>query len=303
MSDVAIVGLGIHPFGRHPGVSGLEMAAVAARRALGGRGRRLGGDRLRGRRVGRRRQRRHVGRRARAHRPAVHQRQERLRDRRHGAHDGARDARSPALPSSRSWSASTSTPGRVQPAPRGLGPRLLVRRDRADADHAVLRHEDPALHGRARDQAVHAREGRGKAFATARSTQRVAAHAALREDVLESRDGEPPLTQYMFCSPGEGAVALVLARGASASSSLASRCSCAPSRFVRVASDRSRSSARRFRSSRAVADGRRGRGGLRAGRASGPGTSMSPRCRTPSRARRSCTSPRPASASTASRRR
>jgi acetyl-CoA C-acetyltransferase len=34
MSDVAVVGLGIHPFGRHPGVSGLEMAAVAARAAL-----------------------------------------------------------------------------------------------------------------------------------------------------------------------------------------------------------------------------------------------------------------------------
>jgi acetyl-CoA acetyltransferase len=32
--DVAIVGLGIHPFGRHEGVSGLEMAAIAARRAL-----------------------------------------------------------------------------------------------------------------------------------------------------------------------------------------------------------------------------------------------------------------------------
>jgi acetyl-CoA C-acetyltransferase len=32
--DVAVVGLGIHPFGRHPGVSGLEMAAYAARAAL-----------------------------------------------------------------------------------------------------------------------------------------------------------------------------------------------------------------------------------------------------------------------------
>src|SRR6185312_16382394 len=31
---VAVVGVGIHPFGRHPGVSGLEMAAVAARAAL-----------------------------------------------------------------------------------------------------------------------------------------------------------------------------------------------------------------------------------------------------------------------------
>jgi acetyl-CoA C-acetyltransferase len=32
--DIAVVGLGIHPFGRHPGVSGLEMAAHAARAAL-----------------------------------------------------------------------------------------------------------------------------------------------------------------------------------------------------------------------------------------------------------------------------
>ena len=34
MTDVAIVGLGIHPFGRHEGVSGLEMGAIAARRGL-----------------------------------------------------------------------------------------------------------------------------------------------------------------------------------------------------------------------------------------------------------------------------
>jgi acetyl-CoA C-acetyltransferase len=33
-AEVAVVGLGIHPFGRHPGVSGLQMAAVAARAAL-----------------------------------------------------------------------------------------------------------------------------------------------------------------------------------------------------------------------------------------------------------------------------
>ena len=34
MTDVAIVGLGIHPFGRHEGVTGLQMGAIAARRAL-----------------------------------------------------------------------------------------------------------------------------------------------------------------------------------------------------------------------------------------------------------------------------
>jgi acetyl-CoA C-acetyltransferase len=32
--EVAVVGAGIHPFGRHPGASGLQMAAVAARAAL-----------------------------------------------------------------------------------------------------------------------------------------------------------------------------------------------------------------------------------------------------------------------------
>src|SRR6266700_550008 len=32
--DVGLLGIGIHPFCRHPGVSGLQMAAVAARAAL-----------------------------------------------------------------------------------------------------------------------------------------------------------------------------------------------------------------------------------------------------------------------------
>src|SRR5207237_7347028 len=34
------------------------------------------------------------------------------------------------------------------------------------------------------------------------------------QEILASRMVNHPLTQYMFCSPGEGAVALVLARGA-----------------------------------------------------------------------------------------
>ena len=33
MSDVAIVGIGMHEFGRHEGVSGMEQGAVAVRRA------------------------------------------------------------------------------------------------------------------------------------------------------------------------------------------------------------------------------------------------------------------------------
>ena len=31
--DVAIVGIGIHPFGRHEGVSGMEQGAIAIRKA------------------------------------------------------------------------------------------------------------------------------------------------------------------------------------------------------------------------------------------------------------------------------
>jgi len=34
MTDVAIVGIGMHPFGRHEGVSGMDQGAVAVRRAL-----------------------------------------------------------------------------------------------------------------------------------------------------------------------------------------------------------------------------------------------------------------------------
>jgi acetyl-CoA acetyltransferase len=32
--EIGIIGIGIHPFGRHPETSGLGMAAVAARAAL-----------------------------------------------------------------------------------------------------------------------------------------------------------------------------------------------------------------------------------------------------------------------------
>ena len=83
--DVAVVGVGIHPFGRHEGVTGLQMAAVAARRALADAGVRweevdfaAGGSDAGG-------QRRHLRLQPRPHRPAVHQRQERLRHRRLGA--------------------------------------------------------------------------------------------------------------------------------------------------------------------------------------------------------------------------
>ena len=36
--DVAIIGIGLYPFGRHEGVSALEMGVAAARTALGDAG-------------------------------------------------------------------------------------------------------------------------------------------------------------------------------------------------------------------------------------------------------------------------
>ena len=60
MSDVAIVGIGMHPFGRHP-ISGREQGAIAARRALADAGIDVVRRRVRLRRLVGRRRRRHDG--------------------------------------------------------------------------------------------------------------------------------------------------------------------------------------------------------------------------------------------------
>jgi acetyl-CoA C-acetyltransferase len=53
-----------------------------------------------------------------------------------------------------------------------------------------------------------------KAFANGARNEHAWRRTPLSEDeILSSRMVNHPLTQYMFCSPGEGAVALVLARG------------------------------------------------------------------------------------------
>jgi acetyl-CoA acetyltransferase len=54
-----------------------------------------------------------------------------------------------------------------------------------------------------------------KAFANGARNENAWRRSPLsEEEILSSRMVNHPLTQYMFCSPGEGAVALVLARGA-----------------------------------------------------------------------------------------
>ena len=137
--DVAVVGVGIHPFGRHDGVTGLEMGAIAARRALADAGIAwqdidfaAGGSDAAGNadtsvsmlgltgvpfinvKNGCA-----TGGSALTHRP---------RDARLGRGRGRARGRLRQAPARG-----------VQPAAGGLGHRLLVRRDRADAHDAVLR--------------------------------------------------------------------------------------------------------------------------------------------------------------------
>ena len=70
-----------------------------------------------------------------------------------------------------------------------------------------------------------------------------------------------PLTQYMFCSPGEGGVALVLCRADRARATPPRRCTCGRCRSGPAGSDRSRCSAPGCRPSRA--EGPTSRGGAR----------------------------------------
>ena len=122
-----------------------------------------------------------------------------------------------------------------------------------------------------------------------------------RQAILDSAMVNYPLTQYMFCSPGEGAVALVLARG-----DLAHRYPAAPV-FIEAAVMRTR----RYGSfevfspclSPQSVPARQPRPLPPPSRPPvwGRATSTWRRCRTPSRVPRSCTWQRPGSASTASR--
>ena len=205
MSDVAIVGAGIHPFGRHPGVTGLEMAATAARSALADAG--LGWEDI---------------------------------DFAAGGSDSAGNADTSvsvlgltglpfinvkngcatggtALTTAHAMLASGAAevalvvgfdkhpPGAFNPLPGGVGHRLLVRRDRPDADHPVLRDEDPALHGRARHQHLDARQGRVEGVQQRRAQpKRLAAQAAVRGRGAGVEDGQPPADAVHVLLAGRG---------------------------------------------------------------------------------------------------
>src|SRR5690349_9407861 len=215
MSDeIAIIGAGIHPFGRHPGVSGLEMAAQAARAALRDAG--LGWDEI---------------------------------DFAAGGSDSAGNADTSvsvlgltgvpfinvkngcatggsALTTAHAMLAAGSAdvalvvgfdkhpPGAFNPLPEewGIGSWygetglmlttqfFAMKIQRYMSEHGI-------------SQSTLAKVA-AKAFRNGSVNPNAWRRQPLSEqEILSSRMVNHPLTQYMFCSPGEGAVALVLARG------------------------------------------------------------------------------------------
>ena len=213
--DVAVVGLGIHAFGRHPGVSGLEMAAHAIRAALADAG--IGWEQV---------------------------------DFAAGGSDSAGNADTmvsvlgltgvpfinvkngcatggSALSTAHAMLLAGSAevavvvgfdkhpPGAFNPLPEewGIGSWygetglmlttqfFAMKIQRYMGEHGI-------------SESTLAKVA-AKAFENGSRNPNAWRRQALSEDdVLGSRMVNDPLRQYMFCSPGEGAVALVLARGA-----------------------------------------------------------------------------------------
>jgi acetyl-CoA C-acetyltransferase len=216
---VAVVGLGIHPFGRHPGVSGLEMAAIAARAALADAG--IGWQEV---------------------------------DFAAGGSDAAGNADTTvsvlgltgvpfinvrngcatggsALTTAHAMLSAGSAeialvvgfdkhpPGAFNPLPEdwGLGSWygetglmlttqfFAMKIQRYMAEHGISESTLAKVASKAFDNG-------------SRNPNAWRRRPLSEEEVLASKMVNHPLTQYMFCSPGEGAVALVLARGERAKS-------------------------------------------------------------------------------------
>ena len=212
--DVAVVGVGMHPFGRHEGVTGLQMAAIAARRALADAGVRweevdfaAGGSDAGGNADT------SVASLGLTGLPFINVK--------NGCATGGS-----ALTTAHAMLVSGQAeialvvgfdkhpPGAFNPLPEdwGIGSWygetglmlttqfFAMKIQRYMAEHAIT----PSTLAKVA----------AKAFANGSRNPNAWRRKPLSEDeVLASKMVNHPLTQYMFCSPGEGAVALVLARG------------------------------------------------------------------------------------------
>jgi len=212
--EVAVVGLGIHPFGRHEGVTGLQMAAVAARRALDDAGVRwedidfaAGGS--------------DAGGNADTSVAALGLTGLPFINVKNGCATGG-SALTTANAMLTSGAAEVALvvgfdkhpPGAFNPLPEewGIGSWygetglmlttqfFAMKIQRYMADHGISESTLAKVASKAFDNgALNPNAWRRKPLT--------------EDEVLGSKMVNNPLTQYMFCSPGEGAVALVLARG------------------------------------------------------------------------------------------
>ncbi len=301
--EVAIVGIGMHPFGRTPKASRPGAGRLCRARGPQRRRDRMVRRAVRLRRQRRRGCRRHHGLQARPDRPAVHQRRQRLRHRRLGAVQRLQHHRVGRLRPRDGRRLRQARAGRVPGQHPRRRPRRLVRQVRHGADHPVLRHEDQPLHGAVRHLALHPGEGLGQGVPQRRAQpQRLAAPADQRGADPRIRDAVVPADQVHVLLAGRGW------RGAAAGQGRQGppvhrhpdlpqrrRSAQPPMGLVRghVAVDRRRRRPRSRPSTRPRPPSR--------WPAWVPRTSTSPSCRTPRPVPRSCTWPRTASASTASR--
>src|SRR6201994_97179 len=213
--DVAVVGLGIHEFGRHDGVSGLEMGAIAARRALASAG--IAWQDV---------------------------------DFAAGGSDAAGNADTSVsmlgltgVPfinvkngCATGGTALTTAHAMLVSGGAGAGPAVgFAKHPRGGFNPLPEDWGIGSWYGETglmlttqffalKIQRYMAEHGisdstlakvAAKAFANGARNENAWRRSPLSEDeILSSRMVNHPLTQYMFCSPGEGAVALVLARGA-----------------------------------------------------------------------------------------
>jgi acetyl-CoA C-acetyltransferase len=212
--DVGVIGIGIHPFGRHPGVSGLQMAAVAARSALADAGVRweeidfaAGGSDAAGN--------------ADTSVAALGLTGIPFINVKNGCATGGS-----ALTTAHAMLASGSAdlalvvgfdkhpPGAFNPLPEdwGLGSwygetgLMLTTQFFAMKIQRYMSEYGISSLTLAKVAAKAFRNGSVNPNAWRRTP-------LSEEQILSSRMVNHPLTQYMFCSPGEGAIALVLARG------------------------------------------------------------------------------------------
>ena len=250
--DVAIVGVGLHPFGRFGETTGIEMGAVAIRNALADAGREVGRHPVRVRRQLRDRQPRRGRRAAGSHRHPVHRRVQRVRDRGERAHARGQH-HPPRRPRPRHRGGHGQAPaGRVRRRPAAVRVPVVVRRRRAVRHHEVLRHEDQQVHDRPRHLGVDAGQGRGEELPQrVAEPERVPAQAAVGGGDPRVDDAELPAHAVHVLQPrrrcGRGRALQGRAR---APLHRHARSTCGRRRCARGGSARSRCTARGSRSSR-----------------------------------------------------